>query len=672
MCKILLKDLKNEDSFTEVDFRGCKFLTNTYLSSKTFESCNFKNCNLAGVNLYLTELSNTDLTDANLTNALLKHTRFTDSDLTGANLSGAYATGAFFDNTVLTGVVLTGADLIKASFFDSVLTGADLTGADLTNATLSEGNFIKSLLIGSNLTKSYLDDANLTDANLTDANLTNAYVANANLKGAILTNANLTEANLKGAILKGAKLTKANLRGANLIGADLTGADLTGADLTDADLSGANLESADLSNSNLTGTNLIYTRLDNVNLSNISSSGQSQIREQILDQDKYKSKKVVKVLENNKPSSKITNDGYNPTTNGYQNVTEWLKNKNNLVFIIDGKPLCLERDLFRLDSIQTNYILYPCDISEQKYVKNVSKNELSFIDIGKFNLKENTVINYKKFLDAINESKNQVFLINRMNPLSKTTLFNEETIININIFNKVLLEYSKNTIYQEITDHLLNGKSLTDEGMKNISYIDQCFMEYAQVTKDDNMIVYRGMKKPYGIEKGESMVILNYISTTANKNPNVINVFQDDNYFTYGHTKHLKPKTMPQHINNCCLYEIKIEKGIPFIDMRYSTESENEREIMLPRNLLITCTGGYVSTKPDMYITTMVIKKTTKNQFKSIKRKQCTEFTEATISPFDITIIEHKNKHTVSRKNKKGSVKTKTVRKSRFSVVSKI
>jgi uncharacterized protein YjbI with pentapeptide repeats len=667
LCKISLKELKDEDSFTKVDFRGCNFLTNTYLSNKTFESCNFKNCNLTEANLYMAELSNSDLTDANLTNTLLKDIRFTDSDLTGANLTGAYATGAFFNNTVLTGTDFTGADLTKVSFLDSVLTGADFTGADLTKASLTEASFIKSLLIGSNLTKSYLDDANLTDANLTNANLTNAYVVNANLEGANLTNANLTETNLKGAKLTKANLTGANLTGANLTGADLTGADLTGADLTDADLSGADLASANLTNSNLTGSNLMYTRLDNVNFSNIKSSGQSQIREQILDQDKYKSKKVARVLENNKPSSKITNDGYNPTTNGYQNVSEWLKNKNNLVFIIDGKPLCLQRDLFRLDSIQMNYILYPCDISERKYVKTVSKNELSFIDLGKFNLKENTVINYKNFLGAINESKNQVFLINRMNPSSKTTLFNEEAIININIFNKVLLEYSKNTIYQDITDHLIHGKSLTDEGMKHISYIDQCFMEYAQVTTDNDMIVYRGMKKPYGIEKGESMVILNYISTTANKNPNVINVFQDQNYFSYGHTKHLKPKTMPQHINNCCVYEIKIEKGIPFIDMRYSTESENEREILLPRNLLITCTGGYVSTNPEMYITTMVIKKTTKNQFKSIKRKQCSEFIEATISPFDITIIERRNKHTTTRKNKKTVVKSKkTARKSRL------
>ena len=644
MCKISLKELKDKDSFTKVDFRGCNF-TNAYLSNKTFESCDFNNCNLTGVNFYKGELRNSEFIDANLTNGLLKDARFNDSDFTRANLTGVYATEAFFTDAVLIGANLTGADLTGGKLRGANLTGADLTGADLTDAGLSETNLTKSLLIGSNLTKTYLDDANLTDADLTNTNLTDAYLANAVLINAVLKGAILINAILKGVNLTNANLTGANLTGINLIGAYLIGANLTGANLTDANLSGADLTGANLTDSDLTRTNLKYTRLDNVNFTNITSSGQSQIREQILEQEERTPNKIVSVLKNDKPSSKITNDGYNPITNEYQNVSEWLKNKNNLVFIINGKPFCLERDMFGLDSIQKNYILYPCNISERKYVKNVTKNELSYIDLGKFNLKENTVIKYKNFLSTINESRNQVFLINSQS--SKTALFNEETIININIFNEVLLEYSKNTIYDEITDHLIKGKSLSDENMKNISYIDQCFMEYAQVTKDNNMIVYRGMRKPYGIEKGESMVVLNYISTTANKNPNVINVFQDNNYFSYKHTKHLKPKSMPQHINNCCVYEIKIEKGIPFIDMRYSTESENEREILLPRNLLITCTGGYVSTDPEMYITTMVIKKTSKNQFKTVKRKQCTEFNEATITPFDISIIER-----TTRKNK--------------------
>ena len=619
-CKLSLNDLNNEDTFTEIDFRGCDFLTNTYLSHKTFESCNFSNCNLTGVDLYNAELSNSDLTGSNLSNASLKDTGFTATNLTGANLTGVDATDAFF---------------IK-----SVLTGVNLTKANLKRANINLTNFEDSILINSDFTESDLTGSDFTHANLT---------------GSFLIGADLSEANLTASILSGADLT-----GANLTGANLTGANLTGANLTDADLTGANLTGANLSNSVLTGTNLIYTLLDNANFTNVKSSGQSQIREQILKQEQYKPSKTRKVSKSRKQSSKITNNGYNPMTNEYQNVSEWLKNKNNLVFIIDGKPLCLTRDL--LGYIQMNYILYPCDISERKYVKNVTINELSFIDIGKYNLIDNTVINYENFRNTINETRNQVFLINITN--TKTALFNEETIVNINIFNKVLLEYSKNIIYKEITEHLLNGKELTSENMKNISYIDQCFMEYAQITKDNDMIVYRGMKKPYGIKKGESMIILNYLSTTINKNPNVINVFQDDDFYTHDNHKHLKPKAMPQHINNCCVYEIKIEKGTPFIDMRYSTETESEREILFPRNLLITCTGGYVSTNPEMYITTMVIKKMSKNQFKSVKRKQCSEFNEATITPFDINIIE---RISTTKKDKKMTRKTMKTYKSQIS-----
>ena len=598
-CKLSLNDLNNEDTFTEIDFRGCDFLTNTYLSHKTFESCNFSNCNLTGVDLYNAELSNSDLTDSNLSNASLKDTGFTATNLTGANLTGVDATDAFFINSVLTGV--------------------NLTKANLKRANINSTNLKDSILINSDFTKSGLTGSDFTRADLT---------------GSFLIGADLSEANLTASILSGADLTGANLTGANLIGANLT-------------------------NSVLTGTNLIYTLLDNVNFTNVKSSGQSQIREQILKQEQYKPRKTRKVTSR-KQSSKITNNGYNPMTNEYQNVSEWLQNKNNLVFIIDGKPLCLNRDL--LDYIQMNYILYPCDISERKYVKTVTKNELSFIDIGKYNLIDNTVINYENFRNTINETRNQVFLINRTN--TKTALFNEETIVNINIFNKVLLEYSKNIIYKEITEHLLNGKELTSENMKNILYIDQCFMEYAQITKDNDMIVYRGMKKSYGIKKGESMIILNYLSTTINKNPNVINVFQDDDFYTHDNHKHLKPKAMPQHINNCCVYEIKIEKGTPFIDMRYSTETESEREILFPRNLLITCTGGYVSTNPEMYITTMVIKKMSKNQFKSVKRKQCSEFNEATITPFDINIIE---RISTTKKDKKMTSKTMKTYKSQIS-----
>lgn len=42
---------------------------------------------------------------------------------------------------------------------------------------------------------------------------------------------------------------------------------------------------------------------------------------------------------------------------------------------------------------------------------------------------------------------------------------------------------------------------------------------------------------------------------------------------------------------NCCLYRLIIDKNIPFIDMKkfsYYKDEDDEKELLLPRNLIIT------------------------------------------------------------------------------------
>ena len=367
--------------------------------------------------------------------------------------------------------------------------------------------------------------------------------------------------------------------------------------------------------------------------------------------------------------SVFTNKGYNPITKENEDITEWLKYKDNLVFIIDGNktPLCLERSLFNLNTIQMNYILHLCDINDNIYVKPAIKNDTSFIDLGKYNLIEDTVINYENFNETI--SKNQIFLIKK-DSAPPITLFNEETIMNINIFNKTLMEYSKNVLYRDITGHLLHGKKATKAVIQHISNMDKCFMEYAQITKNDDMIVFRGMKGPYPLVIGESMIIPNYLSTTTSTNPAILNVFQNYNYYGEKQNKDLKPEIMPSDINNCCIYEIKIDKGIPYIDMKFSTVNKPESEILLPRNLLITYTGEYISTSPKRHVRRLTIGKSTEEQFESINKKQCTEFNQANISPVDVIFTDEsvaKSIKSLSRtlvKNPKKSSRT-TVKKTR-------
>ena len=332
------------------------------------------------------------------------------------------------------------------------------------------------------------------------------------------------------------------------------------------------------------------------------------------------------------------NIGYNPITKEDEIITEWLNDKNHLVFIIDGNrtPLCLERNY--LNSIQKNYILYLCDINDNIYVKKTANKKdiitTPFIDIGKYNLIEDTVINYKHFSETINNK--QVFLITKINSAPPITLFNEETIMNINKFHKTLMLYSGNTLYKQISSHFIHGTEIVKAIKNHISNMDNCFMEYAQVTKNNDMIVYRGMKTPYDIKLGESMIIRNYLSTTTTAKPSILNGFQNQQYYKSETNQKLKPKKLPLDINNCCIYKIQIDKGIPYIDMKFSTNYKNESEILLPRNLLITYIKDYISTELKMHVRVLTIGKSTKDQFESINKKQCSNFKQANISPVNV------------------------------------
>ena len=129
-------------------------------------------------------------------------------------------------------------------------------------------------------------------------------------------------------------------------------------------------------------------------------------------------------------------------------------------------------------------------------------------------------------------------------------------------------------------------------------------------------------------------------------------------------------KTLNQFYRKCCIYEIKIDKGIPYIDMKFSTVNKPESEILLPRNLLITYTGEYISTSPKRHVRRLTIGKSTEEQFESINKKQCTEFNQANISPVDVIFTDEsvaKSIKSLSRtlvKNPKKSSRT-TVKKTR-------
>ena len=106
---------------------------------------------------------------------------------------------------------------------------------------------------------------------------------------------------------------------------------------------------------------------------------------------------------------------------------------------------------------------------------------------------------------------------------------------------------------------------------KKIEDLDRAFSEAATLNQNSDSIYFRGMQMPFRnlAAIGDSETIPNFISITTSFNIA------------------LRFSGIPRGLK-CCLYKLKIAKGIPLIDMVNTTMYKNEKEILLPRNLLFT------------------------------------------------------------------------------------
>ena len=116
---------------------------------------------------------------------------------------------------------------------------------------------------------------------------------------------------------------------------------------------------------------------------------------------------------------------------------------------------------------------------------------------------------------------------------------------------------------------------------EKIKEIDRCFLHYAERNEDDMKQYYRGqvgyLQGNHSISNqivnlykpGSSIFVKNYLSVSLDK-------------------KQAKKFTRPK-INPCCLLIIYVEKGIPMINMSTNAKFLNEKEYLLPRDLVLTC-----------------------------------------------------------------------------------
>ena len=198
-------------------------------------------------------------------------------------------------------------------------------------------------------------------------------------------------------------------------------------------------------------------------------------------------------------------------------------------------------------------------------------------------------------------------------------------LLKMNGFNSTFLKYSDETLYPYVSEHFLTGKDAKLDVMKHIAIMDQFFMEHATRTTDKKTRLFRGMMTPYPIAEGESMIVRNFISTTkeldevsnGHEAHGGVQRFMDEYYYE----NNVKPGYLPAKVTDCCAYELTLDKGIPYVDMKHSTIAVKEKEILLPRNLLITFLGEYIS-KSNIHVRQLQVKKSTKNQFETIPQSR--------------------------------------------------
>ena len=141
--------------------------------------------------------------------------------------------------------------------------------------------------------------------------------------------------------------------------------------------------------------------------------------------------------------------------------------------------------------------------------------------------------------------------------------------------------------HPSFTNYSSRYGSTLDEAKKNIKLkineIDRCFLQAAPRNQNDTKVYYRGMKQGYDFPMngneviiGSEIIVSNYISISTSRN--IARQFARRNAI-WG-----QPVT-----EMCCIYNITIDKGVPIVDMITNTTFKREKEMLLPRNLVLKC-----------------------------------------------------------------------------------
>ena len=206
-------------------------------------------------------------------------------------------------------------------------------------------------------------------------------------------------------------------------------------------------------------------------------------------------------------------------------------------------------------------------IDKNKTNKNSKKNNFKFgMDDVYFD---------ELMSEFLKQYSRRLYLYINKNLLDPELYNNDNNIVDYDIKNvlyydlKAKLYYKFNTTVNNTIKYI----DFKNELDRIITKIDTVFVEAApRYEKTYNKVFYRGMKEKYintngtALENvGDTALILNYTSISS---------------------KYSVAKMFSQNLAKSVLYKIYLEDGLPFINMVSNTMYKDEKEYLLPRNII--------------------------------------------------------------------------------------
>ena len=337
-------------------------------------------------------------------------------------------------------------------------------------------------------------------------------------------------------------------------------------------------------------------------------------------------------------------------------VNETFKSKMsyyNLGYYL-GKPILI--DLKEAISKDVNkHRMFKLNFSSNEFDDFINKESLlmSQIALSTKNLlkapKGVTIEEKKRITDA---NKMETYNAKKNLPIKKEVYFEEvmaKALLNysyqwdsaINFYLRVGEDYFNTPVFKQ---HYKRFGKTTEEAIENVKQkvldIDRAFLEAAPRNENNQTFYYRGMQKPFEkLDKvGDKETISNFISVSS-----AYNVALRFSGILRG--------------SNCCLFRLQIDKGIPIIDMVRTTKFKQEKEILLPRNLVFELVSIDVIEylKRHIPIANIKVHLQDKDQFKLTTG--CKKFLLGNIVPYSPDYIVNETKKADKKEDKKTAAK---------------